>query len=442
MISLDFSNRKLMIILGGGFCLMLVGALAIGFAQRPAGAPPHASVAGTAVIASANRTPTVAPTVTQKICVTSHNIDQFKPLTGIEFCSSDNQVVISHLKTPKPLRGIYMTSWVAGIPSWRNKLIDLADRTEINAVVIDVKDYSGHVSFETGDPFIQKLGVEEHRIRGIRQLLAQCHQHHIYTIARITVFQDPLFAKQYPQLAVQTHAGQIWRDRNGLAYMDPSAKPFWDYIVRLAGACVRAGFDEINFDYVRFPTDGNMRDMVFPLSGVVTSAHTSSSNASGNVTIASHTKAKILHEFYHYLHLQTRNLNVPISADLFGMVLTSRDDLNIGQMLEVALPDFDYICPMIYPSHYPPGFKGYANPALYPYEIVHFVLGIGTLRAEKIGMSRFKIRPWLQDFNLGAHYDATKVIAEKKGTYDAGLDSWLMWDPRNHYTRGAYTDKR
>jgi hypothetical protein len=148
----------------------------------------------------------------------------------------------------------------------------------------------------------------------------------------------------------------------------------------------------------------------------------------------------LLTEFYRYLH-QTlkKEISIPISADLFGMVLTNTDDLNIGQVLELAAPNFDYIGPMIYPSHYPPGFKNFSKPAEHPYEIVSFVLKEGGRRLEAMGQSRHKLRPWLQDFNLGAIYDANKINAQKKAVYDAGLRSWFMWDPRNKYTRGGYT---
>jgi hypothetical protein len=348
---------------------------------------------------------------------------------------------ITHIKTPNPMRAIYMTSWVAGIPSWRNKLIQFIKDTDVNSIVIDVKDYSGHISFETNDPDLKE--AQEIRIKDLPELIRILHEAGIYTIARVTVFQDPLFAQKHPQLAVQTHAGTIWRDRNNLAYIDPSAKPFWDYILKISKACERAGFDEINVDYVRFPTDGNMKDMVFPVTGALVYGKTTSSNAvTSRNPIAMHKlpKARALKAFFAYFHQQTRTLGIPISADLFGMVLTSTDDLNIGQVLEVASPYFDAICPMIYPSHYPPGFKNFSNPAQHPYEIVNFVLKSGMARLKHAGQDPNKLRPWLQDFNLGAVYDSAKVRAQHQATYDAGLKGWLMWDPRNKYTRGGYAD--
>ena len=365
---------------------------------------------------------------------------------------------VTHIHTPEPVRAIYMTSYVSGIPNWRNKLIEFIKTSEVNSIIIDIKDYSGHISYDTQDPEFEKIGAQEIRVKDLPELIEHLHREGIYTIARITVFQDPLYTKHFPQYAVQTHAGATWRDKNGLSYVDPSATPYWDYVVRLGKNAIATGFDEINFDYVRFPTDGNMKDMVFPLSGpkmaklskkiwartcstnMTTSSNftATSKNAACSLPVVLSPKAQILSQFYTYLHTQFKSSGIPISADLFGMVLTNRDDLNIGQVLEIAAPNFDYIGPMIYPSHYPHGFKGYNNPAAYPYEIVHYVLKEGGDRLEKAGFKRQKLRPWLQDFNLGAIYDNAKIRAQKKGVYDAGLTSWMMWDPRNKYTVGGY----
>lgn len=363
-----------------------------------------------------------------------------------------------HIPTPEPVKAIYMTSHVAGIKSWREELMTFIQKTEVNSIIIDIKDYSGHISFDTQDSDIKKIGSEEKLISDLPGLIETLHKSGIYTIARITVFQDPIYTQKFPQYAVQTRGGAVWKDRNKLSYVDPGAKPYWDYVIKLAKLAEAAGFDEINFDYVRFPTDGNMKDMVFPVSGkklavfqtqprpllisssnrvVSANTYTLALLASGNALSLS-PKAQVLRTFFAYLNQEMAPVGIPISADLFGMVLTNKDDLNIGQMLEMAAPYFDYIGPMIYPSHYPKGFKGYANPAANPYEIVHYVLKEGKKRLDRAGYKKQKLRPWLQDFNLGAVYDANKIRAQKKGVYDAGLTSWMMWDPRNKYTRGGY----
>jgi hypothetical protein len=224
-------------------------------------------------------------------------------------------------------------------------------------------------------------------------------------------------------------------------------------MVALGREAYLAGFDELNFDYVRFPSDGDMNDISYPFS-------------------EGETKTEVIKKFFSYLY---RNLkdpslyladhvqnvliggvdgeddNVPaLSVDLFGMTTTNMDDLNIGQVLEYALPYFDYVSPMVYPSHYPPGFNGYARPALLPYEVVKFsmdsaverIIGFqgaaSTTPAVLEGrISPRQLRPWLQDFDLGAVYTAEMVRAQIQAVYDAGLTSWMLWDPTNQYTLEA-----
>ncbi len=343
---------------------------------------------------------------------------------------------IQHVPPPKSIKGIYMTSWVVTNIPWRNRLADFIDQSELNAVVIDIKDYSGFITFDTQDDQIKRLGVEEVRNPDLKQFIHQLHQKNIYVIARITVFQDPYYAKLYPKQAVQTRSGTLWQDRNGLHYIDPGSIQYWDYIVRLAKAAERIGFDELNFDYVRYPTDGNMADIRYPISGPTLSTPLPKT-PSGDSPFKTQ-KEWVLRSFFAYLRANTQSLGIPISADLFGMTMTASDDVTIGQTLEGAAPYFDYICPMVYPSHYPKGFNGYTNPADHPYALIHHVMTAGAIRMKKINQPVSKLRPWLQDFNLGATYDDTKVRAQIDATNAAGISSWLMWDARNRYTKSAY----
>ena len=326
-----------------------------------------------------------------------------------------------HIKTPAPLRGIYMTSWVAGTPSIRQKVVTLIRDTEVNALVIDVKDYSGMIAFDTDDSYINSFGSEDVRIRDLGEFIQALHEEDIYTIARISVFQDPYFTKHRPQFAVYRKDGStIWKDRKGLSWVDPASREMWEYIVTVAKASEKIGFDELNFDYVRFPSDGNMSDISYPVwDGVVP-------------------KSDVIAEFFAYLDKELEELNVPISVDLFGFVTTNTDDLNIGQVLEKAAPHVDYIAPMVYPSHYPPNYDGFANPAAHPYEIVFEAMTEASRRLTAASSSPAKLRPWLQDFDLGATYTADMIQKEHQAVYDAGLDSWMMWDPKNVYTKGAY----
>ncbi len=324
-----------------------------------------------------------------------------------------------HVKTPEAVKAIYMSSWVAGTKEWRAELVEFVKKSELNSIVIDVKDYTGRVSFDTENQKIKETGSEEVRVKDMKDFVETLHDAGIYAIARVTVFQDPYYSKKHLDQAVQKKNGTIWKDKKGLSYLDPGAREFWNYIIEIAKASEAAGFDELNFDYIRFPSDGNMRDIAYPIS-------------------KNRNKVEALTEFFAYLNNALSDLPVPISADVFGMTTTNYDDLNIGQVLESIAPYFDYIAPMVYPSHYPPTFQGYKNPAAHPYEIVYFAMSKAVLRLSAPTSTPSKLRPWLQDFDLGINYGAAEVEAQKKAVYDSGLTSWMIWDAGNKYTREAY----
>lgn len=333
---------------------------------------------------------------------------------------------IRHILTPKPVKGIYMSSWVAGSPDFRNKLIKIIDETEINAVVIDVKDSTGVVSFNIDEPSIQKIDPFKNRVPDIENLVKILHDKNIYIIGRVAVFQDTHLSTVRPDLAVRRRSdGNIWRDRKGLSWVDMGSKEVWDYNIAVARGAYKIGFDEINFDYIRFPSDGDMSDIMF------TSLEGKKLN-----------RPEEIRSFFHYLNEKMKEASstppgasgIPISADLFGMTTTNTDDLNIGQVLENAIPYFDYISPMVYPSHYPNNFNGWKNPAAVPYDLIKFVMGEGVNRVIAASSSPDKLRPWLQDFDLGAVYTPEMVRGQIKATYEVGLSSWLLWDPSNKYT--------
>ena len=359
--------------------------------------------------------------------------------------------VAAHRATPEPLRALYMTSWVAGTPSLREGIIELIGDTELNAIVIDIKDDTGRISYEVADPELHAVLSWEDRIPDLRELIERLHEDGVYVIGRISVFQDPFYTKLHPDLAVKRGSdGAIWKDRKGLSFIDVGAKAYWRYIVSIAEDAYAAGFDEINFDYVRFPSDGNMRDIYYPFS------------EERIVADPDFGKAAVLESFFSYLYDELKDSGAVLSVDLFGMTTTNADDLNIGQVLERALPYFDYVAPMVYPSHYPPNFNGWADPASIPYEIVKFSMDAAVRRARMLGaaldstatssaatalrdqarkghgnVSASQLRPWLQDFDLGATYTSEMVRAQMQATYDTGLTSWSLWDAGNTYTRSA-----
>lgn len=332
----------------------------------------------------------------------------------------------THIETPEPARVIYMTACVAATPSLREKLVKLAKETEINSIIIDIKDYTGTISFSSDNPALKGVSGKGCAVPDMREFLEHLHDNNIYVIGRITVFQDPYYAKLRPDLAIKkTDKVSVWKDYKGLSFIDAGAKDFWDYIVAISKESYNLGFDELNFDYIRFPSDGNMKDIYYPFSEERVVADPDLG------------KAKVLRGFFSYLSRALRESGAVLSADLFGMAATNKDDLNIGQILEYAEPYFDYLNPMVYPSHYPKGFNGYKNVNAHPYDIVKFSMDRASERLLAASSSPSKLRPWLQDFDYPVEYTPAMVRAQKQAVYDAGLSSWMLWSPSNRYTREA-----
>ena len=362
--------------------------------------------------------------------------------------NAEKVFVPSYISTPTPVKGIYMTSWTASQTKLRDSLIKLIENTELNTVVIDVKDYSGKIVFSINSPELKSFGSEEIRISDLPEFLDSLHKKGIYVIGRIAVFQDAYFVKHRPDLAVKNKVGvEIWKDYKGISWVDPGSREYWNYIVLLAKEARSVGFDEINFDYIRFPSDGNMQDISYLWSSTTS-------------------KDIVLKDFFKYLHEKLSDSGLKISADLFGMTTTAENDMGIGQVLENALPYFDYISPMVYPSHYPPTFEGFNNPEDHPYEVVRSALESAVERANKLdlvmasstpvventavpeqssvhGITHYgaRLRPWLQDFGLKMDYGPLEVRAQIKAVSDVGLVSWLLWSASNKYTKGALQDK-
>lgn len=341
----------------------------------------------------------------------------------------EQKFIVTHIKTPNAVKAIYMTQCVAGTRDFRARLLDLVNTTELNSIIIDIKDYSGRISFRSENPLLKDKLSPTCRADDMMKFIGTLHEKGIYVIGRITVFQDPYLSKMRPDLAIKkaSDKGALWKDKKGISYIDPGAHEAWDYFVTLAEESYNIGFDEINFDYIRFPSDGNMQDIYFPWSNEALSKDPVNG------------KSEVMRRFFEYLSgtLKKKIPGIPLSADLFGMTTTNTDDLNIGQVLEKTSPYFDFIAPMVYPSHYPPTFRGFKNPADHPYEIVKFSMDSAVTRLKTASTTPLKLRPWIQDFDLGAVYTADMVRAQIQATYDAGLTSWMLWDAGNTYTREA-----
>ena len=269
-----------------------------------------------------------------------------------------------------------------------------------------------------------KYNASQNMIKDMPGTIKKLHQAGIYAIARITCFQDPILAQARPDLAIRRKSdGSIWLDNKGLAWIDPSKQEGWDYILSIAKDALNQGFDEVNFDYIRFPSDGNLKDM-------------SLDNISS--------ESDVIESFFRYTREQLPYSK--ISADLFGLATVRADDMGIGQLIESAYKYFDYVCPMAYPSHYGDGFNGYANPADYPYEVVFYSMDKAEERLNNFKKdhddldANVKLRPWLQDFDMGATYDTEKVLLQMKATKDSlGKDysGYFLWNPSNVYNKEA-----
>lgn len=315
------------------------------------------------------------------------------------------------------VKAIYATADVAGGVRLE-ELLDLIDRTELNAIVIDIKTYWGTLTFVPNDPELAPFAPAKPLIKDLEALLARVHERGIYAIARFPVFEDTMLAERRPKIAVQRSGGGIWRDRKGLAWVDPASFEVWKYNVALAQEAADRGFDEINLDYIRFPSDGVLSDIRYPVWNRKLS------------------KQEVLRGFFDYATHVLGRRGVRVSADLFGISFF-RLEPTIGQFLPDAAEFFDFVSPMAYPSHYPPGFEGYANPSVFPYEIVKKTLDSGKellVGREKV---RAKVRPWLQDFDLGADYDASRVRAQIRAAEESGAEGWMLWNARNVYTEDA-----
>ncbi len=383
---------------------------------------------------------------------------------------ADTRPVVQHVPLPKQVKTIYMTSCVAGTPSFRQDLVELMQETEINSVIIDIKDYSGTISYptelESWKPAWQNARCGT---RDMRQLVQMLHDNDIFTIARITVFQDPFYTKVRPDLAVKKADGITnWKDNKGLSFIDVAATEYWDHIIDLSAEVYNLGFDELNFDYVRYPSDGPMNDISFPHSAKGPYGSDKQANLEA---FFEYLNEKLDDEtlFAAYRHENTgRASSTPYtSADLFGMTTTNTDDLSIGQVIERAAPYFDFIAPMVYPSHYPNSFLGLGNPNDYPYKVVHYAMAGGVARMEspttvvegflhepetytnasgtvmqtgkytKPVYDASKLRTWIQDFDYGGDYDAADVRAQIQASYDAGVMDFMIWAPSNRYTKAA-----
>ena len=363
-----------------------------------AGPPPADPGEGDVVAATVQSQPT-----------TPEEPDPFGPGRVFDFPRPDN------------VRGLYVNAWSAGSRRRITALAALAQRTEINSFVVDIKDATGFISHPTDVPLAIEIGaIDEIRIPNLRVLLDRLETAGVYPIARIVIVKDPLIAAARPDLAVQDTAGGPWSDDKGIVWLNPYNREVWDYHVAIAREVAEIGFPEIQWDYVRFPD-----------------APRSAMNRAHFPGGDGRERRDAIREFLAYSRDALSDLDVQVTADVFGVTTSFTRDVGIGQVWESFIDVVDVALPMVYPSHYWKGSFGFDEPNSHPYEIVRAALEDAVGRSALIAGAG-ATRPWLQDFDLGPpRYDAPEVRAQIQATYDVGIDEWILWNPGSRYTEEA-----
>ncbi|MDR0485977.1 MAG: putative glycoside hydrolase [Elusimicrobiota bacterium] len=312
------------------------------------------------------------------------------------------------------IRGIHLSSWMSGSGKQNRAVIEMIKKSELNAVVIDLKETDGQICISDIDS-VYKGKISYNLIPNLSGFIKELKENNIYIIARIVAFRDNSMPRKDPSLAVKTPSGAIWTDKNRIAWLDPYNPEAWDYILKIAERASELGFDEIQFDYIRFPTDGDL-----------STARYSNKNHSNSES------SKAIVSFLKEANRRLKARGVKISIDTFGLTVTG-DDMGIGQKISDMAQWVDFISPMVYPSHYAKGAYGASEPNKAPYRIVYESMkdAVKRIPAEKF-------RPWLQDFTIFNYkYGKDQVRAQIQACYDNGIGSWLLWNPRCIYTVSA-----
>ncbi|MFO8059492.1 MAG: putative glycoside hydrolase [Bacillota bacterium] len=320
----------------------------------------------------------------------------------------------------RTIRGLYVPVGVARDSARLDRLIDLVLATELNAMVIDLKDDNGWVAYDSALDSVNVYSTKQPRLGELEELAGRLDELGIYAIARLVVFKDSRLAAARPDLAVQHRDGGLWRDRTGTAWLDPHSREAWQYCIDIAVEVAEAGFPEVQFDYVRFPTDGAVSSARYTWAD---------EGVSG---------ADVITAFLEEAQWALAGVGAASSVDVFGLVTTVTDDMRIGQNWERLVEVVDYISPMVYPSHYGPNIYGLPVPNEAPYETVWHAMRDALERTTDRDAI---IRPWLQDFSWGYRYGPAEVRGQIDAAYEWGIDSWLLWNAGGVYTRGALLDE-
>ena len=319
---------------------------------------------------------------------------------------------------PLKPKALYLSFYGIGERALRDPAVKLIEETELNALVIDVKGDRGWVPYKSSIPLAAEVGATRiTTVRDMAGLMKSLKEKGIYTIARIVVFKDHPLATARPDWAVKTPAGEVWKDRESLAWVDPFRKEVWEYNIQIAVEAAQLGFDEIQFDYVRFPDSSSPR---------FSQPNTEES------------RVKAVSGFLQQASNRLLPYNVFVAADIFGYVCWNLNDTNIGQKLENLVTPVDYLSPMLYPSGYQFGIPGYRNPVANPHEIVYLSL---KKAQERTNHPSTRFRPWLQAFRDYAFdrrvFNGKQIREQISAAEKFGSQGWMLWNPGNVYSSEA-----
>lgn len=308
---------------------------------------------------------------------------------------------------PDGVRGVYVTgAFVAS--AQMDRLLERIAGSQINTIVVELKDELGFITFRSTNPLAQELGAVRGELGDLEVLVQRLHSQGLYVVGRMVAFRDHRLASHRPELALKDVDGNVWLDGQGIAWVDPSQEASWSYLIDLAVEAALAGVDEIQWDYVRFPTDGPLDRLVYP------------PNVTRGETIAAFLAAS---------RQALRPVGAYTSADLFGFAALTRGDMGIGHQLELLAEQVDVVSLMLYPSHFPPGAMGLEDPDGAPYETV-----LRSLKAAAQRIDRQKLRPWLQSFSLRNRYGPQEVWEQIVAAKEMEVSGWLLWNPSGRYT--------
>jgi hypothetical protein len=313
------------------------------------------------------------------------------------------------------VHGLYVNRWAAQSRTRMRALIRFARETGLNALVIDLKDEFG-LNYTPTDSLTRRYAGRGGAIRDVRWLVDTLRANGLLPIARLVVFKDSVTARARPDWTILGPNGKPWRDKQGLAWVNPYNRELWEYNIRVAMEVVRLGFGEIQFDYIRFPEPyRSLPPQAFP-------------GAKGLG------KPEALATFLREARTKLAPLGVRTTADVFGLITSLREPLEIGQQWEVLARAADVLLPMVYPSHYPRGAFGIARPNAAPYEVVKAAVTRAVERNAALGIRGEHVRPWVQAFSLGKPaYGNVELAAQLRAVYESGVRGWVLWNPASRY---------